>query len=678
MQSADQTDMRNALALGTAATEDSTAFATAAQGALADSAVQPGDNVSTLTNDAGYITSAAIAGKADKTTTISAGTGLTGGGDLSANRSLALSAGSQASLALADSALQPGDPATDISVDDSTFKVIQGANVQAALASADTAILNARATGIRYGGALSVNGGVGVGTTVDVSAGSGQILDNTDAENPTFTEVTWSAFTNISVTTTPGLTWWYIDENGDLQQQTTEPTPSERRLAIYLGRTSWTGSVITGLARFPDPVQQEIQSIHDLAEAIGPIRVSGSVPTAAGANLKLAISSGVTYDFSANWPDYTNPHNVTSAAFNSSTGSVFRYTTTSGIITTDVTDIDVTHYQVGGVVTLIPGASTRVGIHYIFGFPNGNIRIAYGLNYYNTITEARDALNRVDPYAAAPATFLTNSFVIGAVLAQAGATNLSDAAQALFVTTNKFGGFGGSIGAAATGYLIAANNLSDLTDTSAARTNLGLVIGTNVQAYDADLAAIAALSPTKGNLIVGNGTSWIAVGVGTNDYVLTADSAQSAGVKWAAAGGGGGSVNCFRVTKSADQTIATTTETAVTFDTEEYDTGSLFASNQATIPNGERWMFEVGLQWTAAGSNVTTTIKIKDGTTILRQFGPHENRSISGTAAFYDLFVTDVVGTGNPLSVTVEQIGAASKDLQSGATRTFWSGQKIP
>ena len=36
---------------------DSTGFATAAQGTLAESAVQPGDNVSTLTNDAGYLTS---------------------------------------------------------------------------------------------------------------------------------------------------------------------------------------------------------------------------------------------------------------------------------------------------------------------------------------------------------------------------------------------------------------------------------------------------------------------------------------------------------------------------------------------------------------------------------------------------------------------------------------------
>jgi len=47
---------RTNLGLGTAATTDSTDYATAAQGALADSAVQPSDNISGLTNDSGYIT----------------------------------------------------------------------------------------------------------------------------------------------------------------------------------------------------------------------------------------------------------------------------------------------------------------------------------------------------------------------------------------------------------------------------------------------------------------------------------------------------------------------------------------------------------------------------------------------------------------------------------------------
>ena len=63
--------------------------ATSAQGAKADTAVQP-------------------------TRSISAGDGLTGGGDLSTDRTVSLSVASLGSLALADSALQPGDIAATV------------------------------------------------------------------------------------------------------------------------------------------------------------------------------------------------------------------------------------------------------------------------------------------------------------------------------------------------------------------------------------------------------------------------------------------------------------------------------------------------------------------------------------------------------------------------------------
>ena len=127
------------------------------------------------------------------------------------------------------------------------------------------------------------------------------------------------------------------------------------------------------------------------------------------------------------------------------------------------------------------------------------------------------------------------------------------------------------------GDLLAANNLSDLDNAATARTNLGVAIGSDVQAYDAQLADVAGLTPADGSFIVGDGANFVAesgatartslglgtaatsntgdflastaglndlsdvsftAGPGIDNYVLTYDNASSSWGAEAAAGGG--------------------------------------------------------------------------------------------------------------------------------------------
>ena len=108
-----------------------------------------------------------------------------------------------------------------------------------------------------------------------------------------------------------------------------------------------------------------------------------------------------------------------------------------------------------------------------------------------------------------------------------GGSNLTlDVAEANLDLANM----GGSLALASqvSGSLPVANGGTGATTAAGARTNLGLAIGTDVQAYDAQLADIAGLTPTDGNIIVGDGTNFVlesgatartSLGLGTGDAV---------------------------------------------------------------------------------------------------------------------------------------------------------------
>ena len=91
---------------------------------------------------------------------------------------------------------------------------------------------------------------------------------------------------------------------------------------------------------------------------------------------------------------------------------------------------------------------------------------------------------------------------------------------------------------AETALTAAGRAILDDVDTSAQRATLGLVIGTNIQAYDAGLTDIAGLAVTNSNFIVGDGANWVAesgatartsLGVGAADSVTFANVTLATG-----------------------------------------------------------------------------------------------------------------------------------------------------
>lgn len=407
----------------------------------------------------------------------------------------------------ADLDLEVGTDVAAYTISNASFQVLTGTDAQTLWDENDTALLNARSTGVRFGGNLS-DLGSGV---VRITAGAGQILDNTDPENPTYTAVIWSQ-TDLDLSASDDVYYIYVNSSGTVTSTTTEPSHADYRTDLYLWRVSIRSAAVSGTTSIVQSSQQNIAQIWDIFRGIGYFK-SGLALSAASTNLTIAISAGEVYLPGVNF--YTsalNPHELEVSARSPAT---FRHVDQDGDQTADRTAIDVGNYDNAGTITAISGAGSRATIFQVMEFPgSGNIRIFYGQTIYNNVDEAEQALQQGTYNPTIPAAY-SNAVTLGWIIAEKSATNLADGTQK-FITSNKFGLTGGSIATSGANALLATNNLSDLDDTATALVNLGV-----------DDESIQDL---VGAMVTGNTETRITVtyqdGDGTLDFVVDDDLAN--------------------------------------------------------------------------------------------------------------------------------------------------------
>jgi hypothetical protein len=216
---------------------------------------------------------------------------------------------------------------------------------------------------------------------------------------------------------------------------------------------------------------------------------------------------------------------------------------------------------------------------------------------------------------------------------------------------------------ATTSLTAAGRALLDDNDASAQRTTLGLAIGTNVQAYNAGLADIAGLAKTDGNIIVGNGTNWVAesgstaraslgLTIGTNVQAYDAGLASISGL-----------------TTSANKMIYTTAS-------DTYSTTDLSAFGRSLIDDADAAAARTTLGLgTAATTAATAYATAAQGTTANSALQPADNISEltndSGYITDYTVTESDVTAHQAALSITESQISDLGSYITGNQTITL-------
>jgi hypothetical protein len=385
---------------------------------------------------------------------------------------------------------------SDFSLDTTNLIVVSKSDIQEFAEGVDHALLKARGTGIDTTYVFAATAG---GTTFDVSMLNGEIKSDQG-----YFHVHNNAETGVTVANLNApSTYVYLDNTGTIQQQTSIPTRQDWSRKVFVARVAvdLSSSTVIGFEYLNNPIGNYANSIRDIYEyllAQGVPFKKDMVVTGRTTDLGFDISAGSLLEFGGTG-DIFNPNIKT---FSGVTNASFFLTTRTGFDSGGNTDLPKFWDNNGSLIAL--GSTTWVG-HRLYKFSNGNICLQYGQGNYANLSLAKAGVAS-ESYEINP--ILKNATFFGWWFIESIATNTGNtgATQTTAFVEYTIGIQGGS-STDLSGALLKGNNLSDVLDSVAAKTNLGIKFVDGIDPLDAVFTGgkvgIGTTNPSEALSVVG-------------------------------------------------------------------------------------------------------------------------------------------------------------------------------
>jgi len=310
-------------------------------------------------------------------------------------------------------------------------------------------------TGITSGGELSKASN----TQFTINAGTGLINDLNKESTatkpyPEILEISWSTQT-ITVSNLAPLeseqknTWIYVDELGQVQQQSTPFTDGQYSNKIPIGVALHSSGVILFTKTFPQTAYNTTDGLQQFARIFGPLKKDGLTVTANGANLSLDRAQGTSFAFGRNYVNNPNSPSLVIDATKSQ-AEIHRYYKdgTGGYVRDNnsgngYTEIDPTKWDPGtGTLSTVPGGQFSIQRFYFFPGTPDILVVYYGTEYFSNLEEAER--NFLSSQADEDDNTAQQAVYLGAVIVSGSANNLQNVNQAKFFQGGIFRNLSGA------------------------------------------------------------------------------------------------------------------------------------------------------------------------------------------------------------------------------------------